>query len=108
MIAPGDPATNRRLLADRLGWPKGTVEKCNAVEADFPDWIVWWTAGGLPRDTDPGFRATLMRHNETRELYAPTIEELREKVRAAQQEAPHGPWLPEPWILPLIDRGNAG
>lgn len=102
-LPPVDPDRNRRLLAERLHWPEGALAQCQALEADFPDWIVFWTSGGLPRNPDPGYRASLMRHNETCELYAVTIDELREMVRAAQREAPHGPWWPEPWTLPLTE-----
>jgi hypothetical protein len=79
---PVDPALNRRLVAERLGWPDGALEACSALEADYPAWHVFWTRGGLPRSPERGFRAIHEERNRRTELYAPTAEDLRAQVAA--------------------------
>jgi hypothetical protein len=81
-LPPVDPALNRRLVAERLGWPDGALDACTALEAEFPAWHVFWTRGGLPRSPERGYRATCeVRHRRT-ELYAPTAEDLRDQLKA--------------------------
>lgn len=33
---------NRRLIAERTGWPAGAVEMCEALEAEHWPWDLWW------------------------------------------------------------------
>lgn len=33
---------NRRLIAERLGWPVGALQECEWVEREHPGWSPWW------------------------------------------------------------------
>ncbi|AGL19478.1 hypothetical protein [Actinoplanes sp. N902-109] len=74
MISDPDPERNRELVAQRLGWPDGALNNCRALEAEFPDWSVFWTNGGLPKDQQPGYRAM------TREMYSTSLTSCREHL----------------------------
>lgn len=44
-LAPPGPelaAANRRLTAERAGWPRGALEMCEHLDAVHPGWTVWW------------------------------------------------------------------
>ena len=43
-----DYEQNRKLLAGRLCWPHEALGRCQEIEAQFPDWYAWWSAGTLP------------------------------------------------------------
>jgi len=87
-LPPGDVMTSRRLIAKRLGWPDGALEACVELEADFPDWVVFWTRGGLPSDRDPGYRAVLNLHGFVCSLRAETVEGLRDQVATVDADLP--------------------
>jgi hypothetical protein len=38
---------NRELLAERLGWPAGTIEACRSIEARCPGYAAWWSEGDM-------------------------------------------------------------
>lgn len=42
---------NRRLLAERLGWPAGALRVCEVLQRRYPGWHTTW----LPASTAPGF-----------------------------------------------------
>lgn len=50
---------NRRIMAARLGWPRGATEVCECLERAHPGWSVnWmraWTVRGFEREA--GFYA---------------------------------------------------
>lgn len=97
-----DPARNRQLIAERLGWPEGSLEKCTALEEEFPNWTVYWTVGGTPQDPNPGYRASLRMHRHSSELYAPTDAGLREQLAAIDAELPRQSGLGDyrPLVVP--------
>lgn len=33
---------NRRLLAERMGWPRGALEECERLDSEHAGWIVYW------------------------------------------------------------------
>ncbi len=33
---------NRRIIAERVGWPVGALEMCEHLDAAYPGWMVWW------------------------------------------------------------------
>jgi hypothetical protein len=57
---PGpEPAVrNRRIIAERLGWPAGAVEVCEQMEQESPGWWATWVSGGGLTWKEPGFSAT--------------------------------------------------
>lgn len=83
-----DPLHNRRLIAERLGWPDGALDACLALEADFPRWSVYWTKGGLPPDPRRGYRAFARVHWARFDAVAETPEELRERLDEADAQLP--------------------
>lgn len=36
--------SNRRLLAERQGWPAGALEACEGLDRKHSGWSVWWRA----------------------------------------------------------------
>lgn len=90
-LPPVDPLRNRAVLASRLGWPDEALALCIISECEFPEWDFFWGRGGLPADPDPGYRAKLRRHSHRVHLFGETIEVLRAKVAAVQQELPPRP-----------------
>jgi hypothetical protein len=77
-LPPGDQLArrNRLLVADRCGWPAGTVAVCEQIDQDYPDWFpVWYEPG-------KGFLAGRQdwRHGE-RAVYGATGEELIEQIK---------------------------
>lgn len=92
-LPPADPAKNRRLIAERLGWPDTALATCIEIENEFPGWMVYWTQGGLPRDRDPGFRAFIQVHGWRRtDVAGATAEELRERLADAVTKLPDRAW----------------
>jgi hypothetical protein len=67
-IGPDLLRHNRRVMAERIGWPDGALEACDKLEAAYPDWIVGWqresTITGFARPA--GFYASRWsrRYNE--------------------------------------------
>jgi len=80
-------AKNRRVIAERSGWPDGAVDACEQLERDWPDWSVSWEAGGGKESKDPGFYAN--RHDwhprdpGPRDQYGATPDELRTAIESA-------------------------
>lgn len=51
---PSDQArirNNRRLVAERTGWPEGALPACAELEQRHPGWHVWW----MPENVWPGW-----------------------------------------------------
>ena len=44
---------NRRVIAERLGWPAGALEACEAIEVEHPNWY----PGYRQANTVPGFES---------------------------------------------------
>jgi len=42
---------NQRLIAERTGWPDGTLQACVDLEDRHPDWHVSW----MPENATPGW-----------------------------------------------------
>lgn len=42
---------NRRILADRCGWPAGALEECERLDPVYPRWWITWS----PANDIPGF-----------------------------------------------------
>lgn len=88
-LPPVDPEKNRRLIAERLGWPRTALAACVEIENDYPGWVVFWTRGGLERDRDPGYRAFINIHGWRRtDVAGETPEELRERLADAVETLP--------------------
>lgn len=62
-------AKNRRLLAERWGWPDGALQACEKIEKLHPGWSAMWSAGGEHTWREPGFYAT---HPDLRRGSGPT------------------------------------
>jgi hypothetical protein len=45
-------AKNRRLLAERLGWPDGALEACEQLDQAHIGWYTNWSPGGSPSRPD--------------------------------------------------------
>ncbi|GLW29450.1 hypothetical protein [Actinoplanes regularis] len=56
---------NRRLIAERLRWPAGSLEDCERIELAHPGWTVHWLPAGIYGPT-PSFRAV---HLQRRRYY---------------------------------------
>lgn len=48
---------NRRLIAERTGWPEGAVEACEQIEEAAPGWDCGWSIGGAYEWTQSGYYA---------------------------------------------------
>lgn len=68
---------NRRVIADRLGWPEGALDACLALEEQYPRWGVFWTDGGPLRDSRPGYRAYAIASGRSHGMSAETPDQLR-------------------------------
>jgi hypothetical protein len=60
--ADGLAARNRRVIAERCGWPDLAVETCEALDAEHPGWVTGWLdANDIPGWERPaGYVATLI------------------------------------------------
>ena len=85
-----NPELNRRLIAERLGWPDGANERCHELALAHPDWRVFWVSGRTPQAPKPGYQAILNCHGWRGELFAPTADELDRQLAAADALLP--PW----------------
>ena len=70
-------AKNRRLFAQRLGWPDGALEACEQLDQAHAGWYANWSPGGSPSRPDAGYY-TRRWHQERGEpfAYGRTPEEL--------------------------------
>ena len=52
---------NRRVLADRLGWPDGVLEDCERLDREWPRWSIGWWAESRIRgfERPAGFHASI-------------------------------------------------
>lgn len=82
---PGLAAHNRRVLAERLGWPAGAVEVCERVDAAHPGWHTNWSSGE-PSRTRPrrGFYAQpyAAKRGDPKLLYGADEAELHAAIQA--------------------------
>jgi hypothetical protein len=71
---------NRKLMAGRLCWPHEALGRCQEIEAQFPAYYVWWSAGTLPTEHGEGYYARLIHRPLIEEVmpavYAPTADGL--------------------------------
>lgn len=93
-LPPVDPERNRRLIAERLGWPDGALEAVVQLEQAHPEWNIWWTRGGLPLGAPAGYRASLRRHGHHCEPHGATLDDLRVQLVAVEQEVGPKPTFP--------------
>jgi hypothetical protein len=94
---------NRQLIAERLGWPDGALDACTALEADYPDWAVFWTdrrPADEPGYREPGYRAVLLMHGWVCKMQTASIGELRARVAEVDERLPRLEF-PTP-ISPLV------
>ncbi|MEV6350904.1 hypothetical protein [Actinoplanes sp. NPDC051851] len=86
---------NRRLIAERTGWPDGALETCERLDEDHQGWSVMWVAEnpGVGREHPAGFSATRSgwrllggddlwgdNHRRAVLVFAPTVPELEERI----------------------------
>lgn len=75
-------AYNRRILAERLGWPGGAVVVCQLIDHWYPGWHTSW------RDANPilwrpaGWYAWHDDMHREEHVYGETPQALREAIRA--------------------------
>lgn len=83
---------NRRVIAERMHWPDGAVEDCEAVERQHPSWWPWWHEGGTLWRPKRGLYARPWRVNrDDKALFGETPEELSHAIEA---------WVPpNPWRI---------
>jgi len=82
-IGPEMGRRNRRLIAERTGWPKGAVEACEAIERDHPGWRVDYMHESNIRGFEhaAGFYGVIaINRREERTVYGATAEELTEEI----------------------------
>jgi hypothetical protein len=116
------PAQNRRIIAERTGWPAGAVEMCERVEAEHPPWDLWWipetmiagkrwpqgwtatrTDADLPHADEmrPGRPDGISRHPC---VYGETLVELLAKMAAMDervaQDQHQREWMLKQWMAP--------
>ena len=81
---------NREILAERAGWPAGTLEACRDLEHRHPGWHCWWSARPWRRDGDvpdgAAFGAAPHSRGLADSLYATTPDELRHLIEQAEKE----------------------
>lgn len=85
--------SNRRVLAERLGWPAGHLEACEQVDVDRPGWFASWYKANLapPEFAHPARFSGWRRLGNVR-VHAETIEGLltvidEAEVRIAEEAA---------------------
>lgn len=72
---------NRRIIAERLGWPAGAAQACQNIEADNPGWSAYWQ----PADARhaEGWYAIHDNHFHLEPpMYGATPEQLHAAIRA--------------------------
>lgn len=79
---------NRRLIAERMGWPAGALDECLRLERERPDYEVAW----FPEWKTPGFERPagfyawsvgdqpLHKGTKRREWYGATAAKLKAKL----------------------------
>lgn len=81
-----DPGANRRLIAERLGWPTGAVEACEWIEAAAPGWHAAWSHGDGQEWDRPGYYAERRDWHRLdpgpRWVYGETPDELLAEIEA--------------------------
>lgn len=95
------PARNKRLIAERTGWPDGALAACNRIEQAHPAWRAWWAPENIAAgfECPTGFHAQFDgRHRSERiTLFAPTPEELVALIEQ-QGDVEDSVWpLPRRW-----------
>jgi hypothetical protein len=81
---------NRRILAERLGWPAGALEECERIERERPGWSPWWQPANAWAGKAAGYYARRPGESGPRfpEPYGATPAELVE----AMDKAPERRW----------------
>jgi hypothetical protein len=88
-LPPVDPELNRRVIAERLDWPAGAADACEAIERDYPRWSAFWVAGDLPPwSARRGYRAVAQRHWVDVHAFGETPEKLRAEIAEADPKLP--------------------
>jgi hypothetical protein len=72
---------NRRIIAERMGWPDGAIEVCEKLDLEFPGWhcnywaedVGWSKKGWYARPWG-------WRRGQKEKLFGDTVEELRAKL----------------------------
>lgn len=67
LVGPQTLAANRRLIAERCGWPDGAADACGRLDAQWPRepywdgtrprWYTFWSPGPVGAEPRPGFYA---------------------------------------------------
>lgn len=91
---------NRRVIAERTGWPEGAVEICEQIEEAHPDWDVVWHPENMIQgfEAPAGYYATVW--NPPRDsgiAYGADAETLSGAIEALSSDCPVcGARLPVP------------
>lgn len=75
---------NKRILAERTGWPDGALEECEKLDAEFPEWSASWADGGGLTWREDGYYALPRRWRYTGPnpfLYGATVAALRVELQ---------------------------
>jgi hypothetical protein len=88
---------NRRVLAERLGWPAGALKECERLDDEHPGWRFGYRDGLFTA-------AHLERQVCYRWAQAPDVAELVAKTAeldqlAAAQRAEWSRWTPRGWSV---------
>lgn len=77
---------NRRVIAERVGWPAGAVEACEAIDAAHDGWYTTWVDGyivtidGRSELKPTGYYAQSRVFKEAAPVYGATPQELAEAI----------------------------
>lgn len=91
-LPPGDDLVrrNRHVFAERTGWPAGTVEACERIEAAHPTWDVSWRQANTIRgfEAPAGFYATYRGTRVTARAYGADSATVTAAIEAVRSECP--------------------
>ncbi|WP_436536298.1 hypothetical protein [Actinoplanes sp. HUAS TT8] len=83
---PGGLRRARMLLVDLLGWTPEALERCVAIERDFPGWVAWYYPAEAERAE---FWAATREGDQRRLLSSADVDGLRAAI--ASVSAAPGP-----------------
>lgn len=91
---------NEELLAERMGWPDGTLDIVRQLRTAHPGWVTIWSSGGIGAWRDAGYYAWPRTYTwpQHRYIYRAGPEELHAVLELAPRPVPSwtppGGWLP--------------
>jgi hypothetical protein len=81
---------NRRILAERLGWPVGAVQECEWVEREHPEWFPTWQDANDWSGRPAGYYAR--RYGQDGDRYPEPYGATPLELIAAMKTAPERYW----------------